>query len=241
MSTKALLVIQMGEPPEDVASLVGPQAKWFADTLPDDAMALRVIRPDLGEPLPPFEPLSAVIISGSWSMVTDRLAWSEYTAGWLREAFHADVPMLGVCYGHQLLSHALGGTVGDNPNGAEMGLQTITLNSGAENVGWLSRHPEHFQAYLSHRQSVLVPPAGAQVLAGSQADRCQIIRYSDRVLSVQFHPEFTADIMRACLRRNEARLRQLGVDYERMLQQLTDEPRWARKILLDFIQRYVAR
>lgn len=241
MSTKALLVIQMGEPPEDVASLVGQQAKWFADTLPDDAIALRVIRPDIGEPLPPFDQLSAVIISGSWSMVTDRLDWSEYTAGWLREAFNADVPMLGVCYGHQLLSHALGGTVGDNPNGAEMGLRTVTLNPGAENIGWLQQHPEQFQAYLSHRQSVLVPPAGAQVLASSEIDRCQMIRYSDNALSVQFHPEFNADIMRACLQRNEVRLREQGVDYEQMLQQLTDEPRWARKILLNFIQRYAIR
>ncbi|MDX5629181.1 MULTISPECIES: glutamine amidotransferase [unclassified Brenneria] len=240
MSTKALLVIQMGEPPEDVASQVGPQGKWFADTLPEGANALRVIRPDLGEPLPPFEQLSAAIISGSWSMVTDRLDWSEYTAGWLREAFHADVPLLGVCYGHQLLSHALGGTVGDNPNGAEMGLQTVTLHPGAENVSWLRQHPEQFQAYLSHRQSVLVPPEGAQVLASSAVEGCQIIRYGDNALSVQFHPEFNADIMRACLRRNEVRLRQLGFDYEQMMQ-LSDEPRWARKILLDFIQQYATR
>ncbi|MEC5343535.1 glutamine amidotransferase [Brenneria populi] len=238
MGTKVLLVIQMGEPPEDIASQVGPQGKWFADTLPGETHDLRVIRPDIGEALPSFDQVSAVIISGSWSMVTDRLDWSEYTAGWLREAFYADVPMLGVCYGHQLLSHALGGTVGDNPNGAEMGLQTVTLNPEAETIGWLQHHPERFPAYLSHRQSVLVPPAGAQVLASSEVDRCQIIRYSDNVLSVQFHPEFNAKIMSACLRRNEDRMRQLGFDVDRMMAQLTEEPRWARRILLDFIQRY---
>lgn len=132
MSEKALLVIQMGEPPEDIAAQVGQQGKWFADALPERHDALRVIRPDRGEALPTFERVSAAIISGSWAMVTDRLAWSEYTAGWVREAFHAEVPMLGVCYGHQLLAHALGGTVGDNPNGPELGLQTVTLHPAAE-------------------------------------------------------------------------------------------------------------
>ncbi|MCL2899419.1 glutamine amidotransferase [Brenneria tiliae] len=240
MSEKALLIIQMGEPPEDIAAQVGQQGKWFADALSERHDALRVIRPDRGEALPPFEQVSAAIISGSWAMVTDRLEWSEYTAGWMREAFHADVPMLGVCYGHQLLAHALGGTVGDNPNGPELGIQTVTLHPAAEKSLCLRHHPSRFAAYLTHRQSVLAAPPGAEILAASQIDRCQIIRYSDKVLSVQFHPEFNAQIMLACLRRNEARLRELGFDVERMMQ-LTDEPVWARKILLDFVQRYAAR
>lgn len=235
-----LLIIQMGEPPEDIAAQIGQQGKWFADALPAQYQnALRVIRPDRGEPLPPFDRISAAIITGSWSMVTDRLAWSEYTAGWAREAFHADVPMLGVCYGHQLLAHALGGSVGDNPNGPELGMQTVTLHPAAQKTPCLQQHPSQFTAYLTHRQSVLSAPPGAEILAASQADRCQIIRYSDKVLSVQFHPEFNQQMMHACVRRNEARLRELGFDVERMMQP-ADEPRWARKILLDFVQRHIA-
>lgn len=41
-------------------------------------------------------------------MVTDRLAWSEATAQWIREAMTVGVSMFGVCYGHQLMAHALG-------------------------------------------------------------------------------------------------------------------------------------
>lgn len=240
MSEKVLLVIQLGQPPEGIASQVGQQGEWFTDALQGKTQTVQVIRPDLGERLPPFDALAAVIISGSWSMVTDRLDWSEYTASWLREAYYADIPMLGVCYGHQLLADALGGKVGDNPNGKEVGIQVVTTNEAAAHDSLLRDYPHQFGAYLTHQQSVLEPPEGAQVLASSERDGCQIIRYNDNVLTVQFHPEFSMDIMLTCLRHNEATMRQDGWDVDRMMD-ITQEPVWARKILLDFVQRYAAK
>lgn len=240
MGKKVLLVIQMGEPPEGIASQVGQQGKWFTEALAGETGNVQIVRPDRGEPLPPFVRLSAVIISGSWSMVTDRLEWSESTAGWLREAYQADIPMLGVCYGHQLLADALGGRVGDNPNGKEIGVLAVKTHPGAEEDIWLRGYPQQFDAYLTHQQSVLEPPAGARVLASSQADGCQIIRYSDKVLTVQFHPEFNASVMLACLKHNEAALRQGGWDVDQMMQ-LSDEPVWARKLLLDFVRRHAVQ
>ncbi|CAG75904.1 putative glutamine amidotransferase [Pectobacterium atrosepticum SCRI1043] len=240
MSEKVLLVIQLGQPPEGIASQVGQQGKWFSDAVQDNSQPVQVVRPDLGEPLPPFDTLAAVIISGSWSMVTDRLEWSEYTAGWLREAYYADVPLLGVCYGHQLLADALGGKIGDNPNGKEVGVQVVTTHDAAAQDPLLRDYPSQFGAYLTHQQSVLEAPAGAQVLASSAMDGCQIIRYSEKVLTVQFHPEFNADIMLTCLRHTETALRQGGWDVDRMMD-IQQEPVWARKILLDFVQRYAAK
>ncbi|MEH2920998.1 glutamine amidotransferase [Samsonia erythrinae] len=237
---KVLLVIQLGQPPEGIASQVGQQGKWFVDAVQGKTLPVQIVRPYLGESLPTFERLAAVIISGSWSMVTERLDWSEYTADWLRSAFDADIPMLGVCYGHQLLADALGGKVGDNPNGKEVGVQIVTTHEAAAQDALLRDYPQRFGAYLTHQQSVLEPPVGAQVLASSEMDGCQIIRYSDRVLTVQFHPEFNADIMQACLRHNETALRQGGWDVDRMMD-IAQEPLWARKILLDFVQRYAAK
>ena len=63
----------------------------------------------------------------------------------------------------------------------------------------LSALPARFSAWLSHRQSVIAPPPQAQVLATSEKDPCQILRYSPQALSVQFHPEFSRRIMSACL------------------------------------------
>lgn len=70
--------------------------------------------------------LSAALLSGSWAMVTDRADWSERTAAWVRGAVADGLPLLGVCYGHQLMSYALGGNVGDNPAGWERGLIAVT-------------------------------------------------------------------------------------------------------------------
>lgn len=234
---KPLLIIQMGEPPQPIAAQVGQQGEWFAAALAKEGYRLEVVRPDRGEALPKGDDIAAAIVSGSWSMVTDRLAWSEATGAWLRDAVAVDTPLLGVCYGHQLLADALGGTVADNPNGKEVGMQQVTLAAEAADDPLLRQFPAHFTAYLTHRQSVLTPPPGARVLARSAADGCQIVRYGAHAFSVQFHPEFTADVMTTCLRHSEAALRREGHDVDRMLRP-ADEPRWARQILLNFAQRY---
>lgn len=192
-----LALIQLEVPPPQVVAQIGEQPLWFIDALqlqPDDYV---IVRPHLGEALPDFDGVSGAILSGSWAMVTDHADWSERTAAWIRGALDAALPLLGVCYGHQLMAYALGGKVGDNPNGWERGLKTLT-QKGREDP-WLASLPGEFQAWLSHRQSVITPPPHAEVLASSELDGCQILRYSAQALSVQFHPEFTRDIMTACL------------------------------------------
>ncbi|AIR86595.1 glutamine amidotransferase [Pantoea sp. BL1] len=192
-----LALIQLEVPPPQVVAQIGEQPVWFIDALqlqPDDYV---IVRPHLGEELPAFDRVSGAILSGSWAMVTDHADWSERTAAWIRGAMEAELPLLGVCYGHQLMAYALGGKVGDNPNGWERGLKTLTQQ--AQRDPWLATLPGEFQAWLSHRQSVISPPQHAVVLAQSELDGCQILRYSPQALSVQFHPEFTRDIMTACL------------------------------------------
>ena len=192
-----LAIIQLEVPPAAVSQQVGEQAQWFIQALQLQPGEYVVVRPHLGEQLPDYQQLSAAILSGSWSMVTDHADWSERTAAWVRGAIDAQLPLLGVCYGHQLMSYALGGQVADNPRGWERGLKT--LDNLAPDDALLGALPAQFDAWLSHRQSVLQPPAGAQVLARSAIEDCQIIRYTPTALSVQFHPEFDAGIMTACL------------------------------------------
>lgn len=192
-----LALIQLEVPPPQVVAQIGEQPVWFIDALqlqPDDYV---IVRPHLGEELPAFDRVSGAILSGSWAMVTDHADWSERTAAWIRGALEADLPLLGVCYGHQLMAYALGGKVGDNPNGWERGLKNLTHT--ASDDPWLATLPGEFQAWLSHRQSVITPPSQAKVLARSELDGCQILRYSPQALSVQFHPEFTREIMTTCL------------------------------------------
>ncbi len=124
---RPLAIIQMGDPPAVIRQEAGEQSRWFVQVLALNRGEYRVFRPDRHELLPAIDTICGAIISGSWAMVTDRLAWSEETAQWIRLAHALNLPLLGVGYGHQLIAHALGGLVADNPQGSEHGLQLIQI------------------------------------------------------------------------------------------------------------------
>lgn len=226
---KPLLIIQLGQPPQAVLDQVGQQSDWFISALSLMKSDIKIIRPDLHEDLPTPESVCAAIITGSWSMVTDLHPWSEVTAEWIRAAHQDGLPLLGVCYGHQLIAHALGGRVGDNPAGVERGIQLIEVHDEGQNDPLLKQIPKYISAWLTHQQTVLTPPKGAQVLAFSTQDRCQMIRYSDTTFSLQFHPEFTLDIMLTCLRNNKT---------PELLPAEINLPTWPKIILQRFYDYY---
>ena len=172
-------------------------------------------------------------------MVTDREVWSEYTAHWIRHAMEQKLPLLGICYGHQLISHALGGVVGYHPSGREIGQLPIQLHEEAKLDPLLADLPQSFMANLTHEQSVLQPPKQATVLASSEHDAHQILRYSPEALSLQFHPEFSTEVMSYFLSRREALFSTEGYDIPGMCAALSATP-VARKILHDFVDQCAA-
>ena len=193
----AILIVETGMPPGDIPQRCGSTAQWFLDALNEIGKRGDIVRPYLGEALPVPTSVSGAIITGSWSMVTDHEELSEKTAEWIRQVLVFDIPLFGVCYGHQLMAYALGGEVGENPEGGEKGTFTITLTEKGRNNLLLDGFPLQFPAYLFHEQSVLTPPSGCDVLGFSEKDPDQIVRYGNSAFSVQFHPEFTADILSA--------------------------------------------
>lgn len=206
-----LLLIQTGEAPDALRTRFGGFADWFRDAMRLQAAQMRIVRVDAGDPLPKPATVAAAVITGSAAMVTERTPWSERTAGWIRGAMDAETPLFGVCYGHQLMTHALGGTVGWLPAGREIGTESITRLSQDEAPD-LRELPSSFPAQTTHRQSVLEPPPGAEVLARSQRDPHQLLRYAPNALSSQFHPEFTPDFMRAYIEVRADTLRDEGLD-----------------------------
>lgn len=126
-------------------------------------------------------------------MVSERLPWSEAAAAWLRDAVALGLPILGVCYGHQLLAHALGGRVDYHASGREIGTVAIERLPAAADDALLAAAPARFVAHASHQQSVLELPAGAVVLARSAHDPHHAVRYAPRAWGLQFHPEFSVE------------------------------------------------
>lgn len=210
---RPLLVIQTGEAPEPIHVRFGGFAEWFREAMRIEPARMRVVQVAAGEPLPEPEAIAGAVITGSAAMVTDRADWSERTAAWIRDAIDAGTPLFGVCYGHQLMAHALGGSVGWLPSGREIGTCTVTLH-GRGGGDWLDGLPGTFPAHTTHRQSVLEPPSRAEIIASSELDPHQLLRYAPHAISTQFHPEFTAEIMRAYIDARADVLREEGLDAE---------------------------
>ena len=175
------------------------------------------------------------MITGSAAMVTERAAWSERTAGWIRDAMDIELPLFGVCYGHQLMAHALGGRVDYLPGGREIGTQSIELTLAAATDPLAL--PASFRAHTTHEQSVLEPPAGSTVLARSTRDPHQLLRYGPHAISTQFHPEFNAEVMRAYIQRKHAHMRGEGADPQQIFSAVAATP-IARRLLRQFSRRH---
>lgn len=164
------LILKMGSTLPSLKSRRGDFEDWIirgADLRPEE---VRVIDVQAGEPLPMPHAGYAAILSGSHSMVTERAPWSERTAEWLRKAVAGGVPMLGICYGHQLLAHAHGGQVADNPGGREFGTMQITLDGAAARDKLLGGLPARIPMHEGHTQSVLSLPPDAMRLAENARD-----------------------------------------------------------------------
>jgi len=227
-----LLIVQTGTAIPVVRRQFGDFAQWFRRGLGLAPAQTRCVRVDRGAQLPPPRSVSGVVVTGSGAMVTDRLEWSETTARWLRRAVDADIPVLGVCYGHQLLAHALGGRVGYNPHGREMGTVRVERLPAADDI-LLNAAPRAFDAQATHLQTVLEPPRDATVLARSSLDACQAVRFAPRAWGFQFHPEFGAREMRAYIRARDGALADEDFDVPSMLRQVRATPR-AQSILRRF-------
>ena len=181
-------------------------------------------------------PYAGVIVTGSGAMVSDRLPWSEATAAWLRDAIEGGTPAFGICYGHQLIAHALGGEVGDNPAGREMGTVEARATEAASTDPLFADLPASFLIQSTHLQTVLSLPAGAAVLATTAQDRHAALRFRDAAWGVQFHPEFSARHMHGYLRARSDALAAEGADPAVRLRAVRATP-IARGILRQFVRR----
>ncbi len=220
--TKPLLIVKTGSTSPELCAQKGDFEDWIEAGLGDNS-PVEVRDVEKGAVLPPASQVAGAVITGSHAMVTDHLPWSEAVAGWLARAVREGMPVLGICYGHQLLAYALGGEVGDNPRGIECGTTVIRLLPSAANDPLLGGRADKFMAQVSHRQTVLRLPPGAVLLAKSDKDECQSFVLG-KAWGVQFHPEFDAEAMRYYVQYNRQNLFDEGQDVEALLSNVCETP-----------------
>lgn len=160
-------------------------------------IALDVVHPYAGDPLPPAgEHDFAVSLGADLSLTDDLPAWAQDELRWLPELDAARVPVLGVCFGGQALSHLFGGEVERSPE---------------PEAGWIHMDGDTEPALPSgpwftwHNDTFTVPPGGEEL--GRTEHGVQVFGLGSH-LAVQFHPEVTDEMMRSWMR-EEGRRREL--------------------------------
>ena len=230
---KKLYIIKAGTTFSSTLHVLGDFDDWIIKALEKPELSVIIMDVVRGYPLPSPEECSGVIVTGSHAMVTDNLPWSLRIESWIPSLVAAEVPFLGICYGHQLLGRAMGGEVGYNPHCKEIGTVAISLTDESNNDPLFNGIPVIFQAHATHAQSVLKLPSDALLLAGNPHEPHHAFRSGTCAWGVQFHPEYSTEIMKAYITAQADSLRKNGGNVEDLLIKVTKTP-FAQRVLSNF-------
>lgn len=238
MASSKRIVVLEANPASEVFGNKPGHGDWFAKAFRqiDPKVKVEVYNTTWGELPDELSSVDGLVVSGSSKEVYDDEVWIKQVDKLVKRERRKGTPILGVCFGHQLIAQAFGGRVTENPYGREIGTGEVRLVRGlADKDELLVGLPERLRVQQSHKSVVSELPEGAVVLAkndfGVQAFRLG----QDKVWGVQFHPEVTAEILKKVIKFREKVLTVEGLDAEKIYGQV-EETVEARKVLANFIR-----
>jgi GMP synthase-like glutamine amidotransferase len=176
--------------------IAGDYDAMFRRWLPGEWRVYDVTR---GERPAAIDECDAYVATGSRASVYDREPWIGAFAELVRELHETRAPFLGVCFGHQMIGHALGGRVARSPRGWGVGVHRFAVSAREP---WMEPPAGSFGLLMSCQDQVEELPPDAVVLAGN--DHCPVGMFRcSSLLGLQGHPEFPVEYARAvmCSRR----------------------------------------
>ncbi|HVL20420.1 MAG TPA: type 1 glutamine amidotransferase [Amaricoccus sp.] len=238
-------ILETGEVAPELRARHGDYPAMFRALLGaiDPAMEFATVRVVAGEmPASPRQ-ADAWLVTGSRHGVYDGLPWIEPLKRFLGASVAARVPVVGICFGHQILAEALGGRAAKSDRGWGLGVQDYEVMPGAP--AWLGALPERFAVRALHQDQVVELPPDAHVLARSPHCAFAALAYGDperpAAISLQPHPEFGPEFMDEllALRAGTAFATELADAARASLARPAASEAWAR-VIVDYLHTVVA-
>lgn len=195
MRNDYIAILETGVPPAGLDQTYGTYADMFASLLAGEGRNFRTFKTLQGELPMADDTLKGVVITGSPSGVYEDDPWIRDLIGWLR-ALDAGVPVVGICFGHQVMAQAYGGHVEKSHKGWGVGLHEYRIKARDVWHDLLGKPADEtlIRVAVTHQDQVVKKPDSAVVLAGSDFTPHGALYYTDRKgLSFQCHPEFCQD------------------------------------------------
>jgi GMP synthase (glutamine-hydrolysing) len=195
------------------------------------AISADVVTPDeirsLGDPHQ-FD--LAVILGSDDSAHDDSVPWVPEELAYVRRAVEAEVPVLGICFGAQMLARALGADV-HRAAEPEVGWKSVIRSEEAD---WLPAGP-----WLTWHQDTFDWPPGSTPLAWTDVAP-QAFSHGDH-LALQFHPEATAEVIEQWVDIDRRKLALQGIDHDTFLAETRLRDSQADEVATLLFERYLDR
>ncbi len=229
-------ILETGEVAEDLRAVHGDYPAMFARLLRSvdpslELATVSVVRGEMPEAPGQFD---GWIVTGSRHGVYDDLPWIDPLKDFLRACLAEGVPVVGICFGHQILAEATGGRAAKSDLGWGVGVLDYEV---CRRPSWLSDLPDRFAVRAIHQDQVTALPDEATVLAASAFCPYAALAYGDperpRAISLQPHPEFDAAFLDDLLaaRAGVVVPEQLAAEARASLVRPVDDTAWARLIV----------
>lgn len=211
--------------------------QWFVSAFGGNQEKYTTWRPRIGDPIPQ-QNFDGIVISGSAASVYDDEEWITQLSNSILEWDQQKLPILGVCFGHQLIAQIFGGKVEKNKRGWEVGSCDLDLTEAGKSDLLFHSIPPRFKVMQSHQDIVTQLPPGAECLASSAICEFQSFKIGNRIRTVQFHPEYTVDQMKFIMAPRREILEASGINFKNALVELAPTLK-SRTILANFEQFFV--
>ncbi|MBX2882833.1 MAG: type 1 glutamine amidotransferase [Granulosicoccus sp.] len=172
-------ILQCGRAPEEIRDKHGDYDAQFEQLLAHDDLSFQTWAVLDNELPSSIDDADGWLITGSKFGVYEDHPWIPPLEKFLRDAYAKKIPIVGICFGHQILAQALGGKVIKFPGGWSVGHVDYTLQDNTQ-VGVIA----------FHQDQVVELPEGATVTGSTDFCEYAFISYGNQALSMQPHPEF---------------------------------------------------